>query len=24
MFDIHLISGITDGWQGCKPPPLPS
>ena len=20
MFDMHLISGITDGWQGCKPP----
>jgi len=24
MFEIHLISGITDGWKGCEPPPLPS
>jgi len=22
MFEMHLISGITDGWQGCEPPPL--
>jgi len=21
MFEIHLISGITDGWQGCEPSP---
>jgi len=21
MFEMHLISGITDGWQGCEPPP---
>jgi len=21
MFETHLISGITDGWQGCEPPP---
>jgi len=21
MFEMHLISGITDGWQGRKPPP---
>ena len=20
MFEMHLISGIPDGWQGCKPP----
>jgi len=20
MFEMHLISGITDGWQGCEPP----
>jgi len=20
MFEIHLIIGITDGWQGCEPP----
>jgi len=19
MFEMHLISGITDGWQGCEP-----
>jgi len=25
MFEMHLISGITDGQQGCGPPhPLPS
>jgi len=18
MFEMHLISGITDGWQGCE------
>jgi len=33
MFEMHLICGITDGWQGCQPPlaklnvkngPLPS
>jgi len=24
MFEMHLISGITDGWQGCDPPPLTS
>jgi len=24
MFKMHLISGITDGWQGCEPPLLPS
>jgi len=23
MFEMHLISGITKGWQGCEPPPLP-
>ena len=22
MFELHLISGITDVWQGCEPPPL--
>jgi len=23
IFEMHLISGMTDGWQGCKlPPPL--
>jgi len=22
MFEMHLISGITDGWQGCEPPPV--
>jgi len=22
MFEMHLINGITDGWQGCEPPPL--
>jgi len=21
MFEMHRISGITDGWQGCDPPP---
>ena len=21
MFEMHLISGITDWWQGCEPPP---
>jgi len=21
MFEMHLISGITDGWQGCEPSP---
>ena len=21
MFEMHLISGITDGWQGREPPP---
>jgi len=21
MFEMHLIIGITDGWQGCEPPP---
>jgi len=21
MFEMHLISGITDGWQGCEPRP---
>jgi len=21
MFEMHLISGITDGWQECEPPP---
>jgi len=21
MFEMHLISGITNGWQGCEPPP---
>ena len=21
-FEMHLISGITDGWQGCELPPL--
>jgi len=21
MFEMHLISGITDGWQGCETPP---
>jgi len=21
MFEMHLISGITDGWQGCESPP---
>jgi len=21
MFEMHLISGITDGWQGCEPHP---
>jgi len=21
MFEMHLISGITDGRQGCEPPP---
>jgi len=20
MLEMHLISGITDGWQGCEPP----
>jgi len=20
MFEMHLISDITDGWQGCEPP----
>jgi len=20
MFEMHLISGITDGWQECEPP----
>ena len=20
MFEMHLTSGITDGWQGCEPP----
>ena len=20
MFEMHLVSGITDGWQGCEPP----
>jgi len=20
MFEMHLISGITDGWQGGEPP----
>ena len=20
MFEMHLISGITDWWQGCEPP----
>jgi len=20
MFEMHLISGITDGWQVCEPP----
>jgi len=20
MFEMHLISGIADGWQGCEPP----
>ena len=20
MFEMHLISGITDVWQGCEPP----
>jgi len=24
MFELHLISGITDGWQGCEPPPPPA
>ena len=25
MFEMHLINGITDGWQGCEPlRPLPS
>ena len=23
MFEMHLISDITDGWQGCEPPPPP-
>jgi len=23
MFDMHLISGITDGWQGCESPAPP-
>jgi len=23
MFEMHLISGITDGWQGCEPPRPP-
>jgi len=22
MFEMHLVSGITDGWQGCEPHPL--
>jgi len=22
MFELHLINGITDGWQGCEMPPL--
>jgi len=21
MFEMRMISGTTDGWQGCKPPP---
>jgi len=21
MFEMYLISGITDGWQGCEPAP---
>jgi len=21
MFEMHRISGITDGWQECEPPP---
>ena len=21
VFEMHLISGITDEWQGCEPPP---
>ena len=21
MFEMHLVSGITDGWQGCEPHP---
>jgi len=21
MFEMHLIHGITDGWQGCESPP---
>jgi len=21
MFEMHLISGITDGWKGCEPLP---
>jgi len=20
MFEMHLISGVTDGWPGCEPP----
>jgi len=24
MFDMHLVSDITDGWQGCEPPPPPA
>jgi len=23
MFEMHLISGITDWWQVCEPPPPP-
>ena len=23
MFEMHPISGITDGWLGCEPPPSP-
>jgi len=23
MFEMHLISGITDGWQRCESPPPP-
>jgi len=23
MFEMHLISGITDGWQGCESPHPP-